>query len=94
MEDMATIQPASASPFCRANTYVQGLIDEAQTIQTYTRLSQEAQNFEEFKEILGDELNHALTFALRYAIELGIPIPEDGLEDLIGRAFNDEQSDV
>lgn len=94
MEDMVTGQPEGVSPFCRAHTYVQGLIDEATTIQTYTRLSQEVQNFEEFKEILGDELNHALTFALRYAIELGIPIPEDGLEDLIGRAFNDEQSDV
>lgn len=92
MEDM-TIQPASVSPFCKAKTYVQGLIDEATTIQTYTCLSEQAQNFEEFKEILGDELNHALTFALRYAIELGIPIPEDGLEELIGRAFN-EQGDV
>lgn len=90
MEDMITGQPEGVSHFCRAHTYVQGLIDEATTIQTYTRLSQEAQNFEEFKEILGDELNHALTFALRYAIELGISIPEDGLEELIGRAFNGE----
>ncbi len=64
----------------QALSMMQGALDEASTILTYTRIYQtlsDANAIAEMKEIISDELNHIERFVVSYAKLIGIEIAED-----------------
>lgn len=74
---------------CAAIQNIRGAVDEAQTIITYSeQINFIAENnpaaltsvLENYAEILGDELNHLIRFAFKYAELTEVKIAEDGLE--------------
>lgn len=74
--------------------------DEAETIIAYTNMygeltdEMQGQIRPKIDEIIGDEFNHCLIGLLSAAIELGIPIPTDNLEELVDKAFKEGDDDA
>lgn len=62
--------------------------DEANTIATYLRFMYQGKR-EDYEEIISDELNHLIRFAVSLARAENILIPTDGLDD-IELAFKEE----
>ena len=78
-----------AKAFDRAVSAVLSAMDECKTIADYTpRLRQAIEQGDEsaaahYREIIGDEVNHALIFLLAiYAEAAEIEVPGDGLEGI------------
>lgn len=75
--------------FARAEAAAISAMDECKTIADYTpRLRQAIEQGDEtaaahYREIIGDEINHALIFLLAvYAEAVEIEVPGDGLEGI------------
>lgn len=74
--------------FATASDAAMSAVDECNTVVSYTpRLLQamergDAEAAARYREIIGDEINHALMFLSLYAELLGIEVPTDGFEEV------------
>lgn len=68
-------------------------VDEVNTLSTYTQILENIDEPDKFKEIMGDEVNHALIALLTASSLLGLKVPEDGLEKAMAAAFLEGVSD-
>lgn len=78
-----------AKAFDRAVSAALSAMDECKTIADYTpRLRQAIEQGDEtaaahYREIIGDEINHALIFLLAIYVEaVEVEVPDDGLEGI------------
>ena len=78
-----------AKAFDRAVSAALSAMDECKTIADYTpRLRQAIEQGDEtaaahYREIIGDEVNHALIFLLAIYVEaVEVEVPDDGLEGI------------
>lgn len=69
---------------------------ECETLLQYLQIGEEGGLMDnpQKAEINGDEFNHALIALLNAAIELGVSIPTDGLDELFDRAFPEMSGDA
>lgn len=72
--------------------------DEATTIAKYTAFMRDNDGSmvnAQYEEVISDELNHLLRFALEYAKESGIKIALDGLDQLMENGlFEGEEDEI
>lgn len=65
--------------------------DEVTTLHTYTSKLETVGNDEKLLEIMADEVNHALIALLTASKELGLKVPEDGIEKALSGVFGGEE---
>lgn len=67
--------------------------DEVTTLSTYTQILENLDEPDKLKEIMGDEVNHALIALLTASTLLGLKVPEDGLEAVMAQTFSEGGGD-